>query len=243
MSKYMETRELEIFSRQKNIMDRLGITAPVVFDIGANRGQSIESYRKYFPKGIFHSFEPNPEMAEEFEEHYAHDPLVSLYRTALAEAEGSLPFYKTAIPEASSLLAPCELLTKLSNSNKYSYELLQVPVTTMDLWMEKQTKCQIDILKIDVQGAELRVLQGAKTLLANQAISVIYLEITHAETYDGQATFAELINYLSVACGYILWDILPFVYTVSGKVWVSNALFVSRTAADKVDQICRATLK
>ena len=37
------------------------LTNPLIFDIGANRGQSIDRFKKIFKNPIIHSFEPNPD--------------------------------------------------------------------------------------------------------------------------------------------------------------------------------------
>ena len=45
--------------------------SPILFDVGANQGQSIDRFRKIFPNVITHSFEPAPELVKILEEKYS----------------------------------------------------------------------------------------------------------------------------------------------------------------------------
>jgi FkbM family methyltransferase len=215
-------------------MQSLEVSVPTVLDIGANYGQSVENYLSLFPKAKIISFEPIPEMADLFEKTYGKNESVTLHRIALSDIEGILPFYKTRNQAASSLLPPEEFIMKLSVNHNYDYEILEIPVTTIDLLIRKKIIERPDIMKIDVQGGELAVLKGAESFLRNQDVLLIYLEITHAETYKNQSVFSELITFLT-EMNYILWDLLPFVYTVTGRIWYSNALFLSSNASKKIE--------
>ena len=59
---------------------------------------------------------------------------------------------------------------------------------------------------MDIQGAELRALQGAEELLSRQAIALVYMEIIIGETYSGQPKFLDYIQRLD-SCGYELFDL------------------------------------
>ncbi len=71
----------------------------------------------------------------------------------------------------------------------------------------------------------MKMLQGAKKSLESALVKLIYIEVTMAPSYVGQMKLSELIVFLE-GCGYQLWDVLPFVYTRSGRAWTANAIFI-----------------
>lgn len=72
----------------------------------------------------------------------------------------------------------------LSQLSKVSadYDMNSVKVTTLDLFCSQQNIDHIDVLKVDVEGHEPEVLEGAKELLNKRRINIIILE-SHPESY------------------------------------------------------------
>ena len=75
---------------------------------------------------------------------------------------------------------------------------LKVEGITIDQYCLKNNIEQIDILKIDVQGNELKVLEGAKRMLTNNRIKLIFLEISIASNYEGQSEIDQVIRLLKI---------------------------------------------
>jgi len=160
LSKYLSDRETEIFFKQEHILSACCVKSPVVFDVGGNIGQSILHYRNALPECRIHSFEPNPDAFAELESQWGDCGEVSLVRLALAEKAGVMDFYATRRSEMSSLLVPEPWLNILSPDRKYDFTALQVQCGTLDAYCKEMNIDHVDILKIDVQGGELRVLEG-----------------------------------------------------------------------------------
>ena len=72
---------------------------------------------------------------------------------------------------------------------------------TLDGYCSDNKVERIDYLKVDVQGAELQVLQGAEGLLSNRAIKYVLLELTFYDLYDGGARPSEVFASMESA-GY-----------------------------------------
>lgn len=212
----------------------------MVFDVGGNIGQSILHYRNALPECRIHSFEPNPDAFAELESQWGDCGEVSLVRLALAEKAGVMDFYATRRSEMSSLLVPEPWLNILSPDRKYDFTALQVQCGTLDAYCKEMNIDHVDILKIDVQGGELRVLEGGGGLLAAGRVGLIYLEVNLAATYVDQMSLAKLLEYLE-PLGYQLWDVLPFVYTGAGRAWTANALFVCPEWVKVVENAARGT--
>lgn len=61
---------------------------------------------------------------------------------------------------------------------------IKVTSITLDSFIEENNITEIDILKLDVQGGELMVFEGAKVALNHKKIKIIYSEIWFLEGYD-----------------------------------------------------------
>ena len=65
---------------------------PVIFDVGANQGQSIERFRKIFPKSIIHSFEPIKKEFEMLRNKYNKDENIKINNHAIGDEVGKKNF-------------------------------------------------------------------------------------------------------------------------------------------------------
>lgn len=227
--------EEKFFIRQKEFIRRLEIGRdPLIFDVGANIGQSIEGYRRLFPECKITSFEPLPDCFGTLVRQFGGTDGISLENLALAETEGVRTFYSTRCKSASSLLEPDPIIRKKSVKGNYDYDKIEVKTGTLDSYCKRNGVTEIDILKIDVQGAELSVLKGADSLLKNGAIRLIYSEVLFAENYSGQSSLLSISAFLE-RHSYLLWDLSPFLFTRAGRLWTANAIFVSESTCKTLE--------
>ena len=77
---------------------------PVIFDVGANRGQSITRYKKLFRSPIIHSFEPNIDEINNLKQEYINDKNLFLNDVAVGEKKGKLEFNINAASAHSSFM-------------------------------------------------------------------------------------------------------------------------------------------
>lgn len=83
-------------------------------------------------------------------------------------------------------------------------------------------------LKIDTQGFEMPVLQGAQALMSR--VQGIQVELTVTPLYEGQALYLEMIDWLS-ARGYELWNVIPgFTDAATGRMLQMDGVFFRRGA-------------
>jgi len=229
---YMPEAEDNSFQRLVRLINKAGLSKPVICDVGANIGQSIEKFITYWPEASIHSFEANPGVFSQLSANYAHHNNIQLNPIALSDSIGELSFYATRVTETSSLLPPTQEMINLSSEKKYDYEKIRVPSETLDHYCDSQGIQHIDLLKIDVQGAEMSVLKGAKSLLKNDAVSSIYIETTFADCYENQSQLTDILIYLKqVWEEFVLWDISPFLYTSRDQLWATNSILISPSMA------------
>lgn len=165
--------------------------AATLLDIGANKGQFSLAYREFSPEGRIVAFEPFPESANRFRALFAGDARAELHQTALADTEGEASFHVTTRKDSSSLLEP-------GAAQEAAYGVrdevtITVPVKRLDQIVEMGGLARPVLLKIDVQGAELKVLEGCDDL---DKADFLYIELSFVELYKGQPLFAEVEAYL-----------------------------------------------
>lgn len=150
----------------------------VVFDVGANAGFYTKMLHSQLSKlgrnAKYYLFEPNIQLNEAISKHLK-GINYELANIALGANEGHGMFY---IPK-SSVRASLIENTILSDVHP-TITVIEVPIRTIDAFAQELGISKIDFLKIDVEGHELEVLQGAETLLRNKAIDIIQFEIGSA---------------------------------------------------------------
>lgn len=183
------------FNFQKEFFQIKGVSPEIIFDLGANTGITINKYLNLFPKAILHAFEPTIELKEILENNFSLNKNVKLNYKAVSDKNGISIFYKNKVNDTNSLL-PSAIIGASSDDackNLYSYE---VETITLDKYCsDNDIKC-IDILKMDIQGAELHALKGATDLLKNKKIKLIYTELYFKEQYKNQPLFNEIYSFL-----------------------------------------------
>jgi FkbM family methyltransferase len=144
------------------LLERLGPGQTFV-DVGANHGYfSVLAARLVGPTGHVFAFEPNPSVFEQLSEHVTRNRLtnVTTERVALAEHEGALELFVSACATNSGLSSISPRPLAFAHGSLDRERRVQVRATTVDRWRRDRNVGRIDLLKIDVEGAEPLVLRG-----------------------------------------------------------------------------------
>lgn len=172
---------------------------PVIFDCGANIGQTTTRYLKIFPNAIVHAFEPNPAVFGKLKRAHGTKPRVVLNQAAVGSASKDGKLFVGNHPGTSSLLPKNE---DFSPGWRFTSEV-PVRVVTLDDYCKGKRIQHIDVLKMDIQGYELEALRGATDLLGRHAIDLIFLEVLYVELYEGAPLVHHLHDFL-VSQDYLL---------------------------------------
>jgi FkbM family methyltransferase len=157
-------------SRQWELSWRLIRRGDTVVDVGANIGMwGLRAARQAGPQGSVHCFEPNGHNADRLSAHATLNSLTNLqvHRIALADRCGSATFY-APVPEDSGAgsLAPNEGLRGGA----------EVELATLDSITTEMELGRINLLKVDVEGAEELVFRGAHQTLAGDSAPIVLFE-------------------------------------------------------------------
>lgn len=183
-------------------------SALTIFEIGSCESEDSIKYSRFFPNSKIFAFEPMPNNfikgKKNLQEHNISN--VELHELAMSNIVGESEFYMSSgHPEgiektenwdygnkSSSLLPSGEL------AQRYAWidlnQKITVKTNTIFDFCEEHNIAKIDFIHMDVQGAELMVLEGTKTLLNN--IKIIWLEVESVELYKGQPLKGTIIEFL-----------------------------------------------
>jgi FkbM family methyltransferase len=139
-------------------------------DVGANIGYyTLVAARLVGPEGAVHTFEPNVEVADRLERNVRLNGLVNtrVYRQAMAGRTGDVHFYASAVSENSGISSI------VPGSGLGAARV--VPAVSLDDFSAQLSGRGIDLLKMDIEGAELQVIEGGRRVLgASNAPALLF---------------------------------------------------------------------
>jgi FkbM family methyltransferase len=193
-----------------------------VIDGGANRGAFTDAFLQLHRPERLVVVEAIPDLAEKLRARYAGHSHVSVVAAALSEKNGQAQFEINRSEASSSLLR-----IDPRNNAWFARDLrvartIQVPTLTLPALMEAEKLQTVDLLKLDLQGAERFVLTGGEAVL--DQVRVIYTEVFFEQLYAGAWLFGEMNEFLSTR-GYKLCGLSNIVHASDGDLVQGNATF------------------
>jgi len=201
-----------------------GIDRPMLFDVGAHHGSTETLFRRLSPAATIHCFEP-------FAASYAVlarsiSPGSVAHNFGFADSAGTKSLAANVLEATNSLLSLDETAADTwALSDLRETDRIDCQFRTIDAFIAAEGIERIDLLKLDTQGAEYLVLEGARQALADGKIKAVFLEIITAQTYVGQKDFTFYIELFDRA-GFTLYGLYETLHTAKGELLQLDALFV-----------------
>lgn len=168
--------------------DLLGKPAKTVIDIGAHHGLFIAASKYVFPRAKIYAFEPIKKLYNKLK----NIENVTAFNFGLWDSEKEDIFYQnTENTGASSFLKPTEQYLKDVVSKDKLLETRAIKKRFDKLGIHIERPC---FVKIDVEGAEERVLKGFGKALNN--VDIIQIEVFFKEFHDNQMKLSKLLPFL-----------------------------------------------
>ena len=164
---------------------------PMIFDVGANYGQSVDKFKKAFPLSFIHSFEPSPITFASLKRHCSAFSDVHVWNLGVGACNGTLPFLENSQSDMSSFLPPSKC------GWGEIVRTTDVKITTLDVFAEEQGVEFVHVLKSDTQGFDYEVFKGARNLMRQDKIGLIYFEFIFSDMYKNLPLFHDVFQYLS----------------------------------------------
>jgi len=164
-----------------------------VLDVGASFIGEQPPYQALLDSGAARliGFEPDAQACEKLREMYG--PPSQFFPYFIGDGQPAT-FYETSWAATGSLFKPnARLLAAFQNLHELMTLVAEHPVQTMRL-DDVEDLGDVDFMKLDVQGAELMVLQNAARVL--KEVSVIQVEVEFLELYENQPLFADVDRFL-----------------------------------------------
>ena len=170
-------------------------SAPVCIDVGAHDGLFVDLLLANLNRPTIHAFEPAPGPFERLRSRHGATPGVTLVNAGLGREPGTIEFNIYDNQTLNSFLPMLSAGVTTLGSPKL-VETRSVPVFSLDSYAASSGLAHINLLKIDTQGYELQVLQGAERILSGGHVETVLVEINFAPLYDRQVWAHEIIGFL-----------------------------------------------
>ena len=220
-----------MFFSVKDIKSGWGFAPKCIIHVGAHEAEEYDEYLSFSPREI-HWVEAQADKCILLEKRFKDNNGIFVYNAAVWGTSGrSLNLKITNNGESSSLLdfgTHATIYPDIVN-------LRETKIITKTLDELFAGKVIPDLVNIDIQGAELQALQGAKGLLPNT--KMIYLEVNQKELYKGLGLIEDIDNYLT-----------PFGFTRSATRWWLNdgwgdAIYISSTLKSELKYLNHIYIK
>lgn len=173
----------------------------VMLDVGSRDAQVALAARRALPNAVVYAFECNPPAVELCRLNIGARTDVVLIDKAVSDETGPVDFYaidphKTLTPHADGNIGASSLFKANPNypAERYVQQKITVHAIRLEDWARENAVDQIDLLWMDLQGAELKALQGLGELI--HRVKFIYTEVDYQPLYLGQPTHVQLYSYL-----------------------------------------------
>lgn len=208
-----------------------------VADIGAATGKDALLYAAMGPDVQVYAFEPVPQNVEYLRRAVAANKdtadRVHVYPVALGDENGVAAFYRstgTPYPNAADDVVDGDKNWRLSSSLLAPKDHREVhpwcgfreefvPVMTMRAWADIHAVTEIEFVHMDVQGAELDVLNGAGEALMG-TFKGVWLEVSTREMYKGQPLVEDVAVYMQAHGFKLAYEHLKPVGAQGDQLWV-----------------------
>jgi FkbM family methyltransferase len=217
--------ETELVSLLKEVL----CPGMICVDVGAQIGYfSVISAALVAEAGAVHSFEPDPDSFSRLVRNSYPYPWIKTYNCVVSNSGDEVPFYRSPMPGESGWGA-------IFNADG---ERARVSVLscTLDSWMSDEKIEKIDFLKIDVEGAECRVLEGAQAAVTKTR-PIMWVEANEVCLSRDGKSVALVVQLLKE------WDYLVQAVYDRRIDSFENVVAVPKERADLLDRVRRANMK
>ncbi|MDH3533648.1 MAG: FkbM family methyltransferase [Gammaproteobacteria bacterium] len=204
---------------------RNGFSPRSILDIGAYKGKWAATVMHIYPDARFLMIEAQEHMRPRLEELVRQHPdrLVAVIALLGDAARRSVDFN---LMEKGSSIFP-EMTAAPRNRTT-------LPMRTCDEVVAESEFRSFDLIKLDVQGAELAVLQGASRILAKAQF--VFMEVSVLPYNEGAPSFAEIVRYMDER-DFVLFDVVGMMRDPMDVLSQCDLLFIRKDAAIRKQRI------
>ena len=194
----------------------------LIVDVGANIGQTATMYSNLFPDARIICFEPDTNIFGDLQANVSDLPSVNCECMALGNLKGKQQLFRAEVSKMNSLCPPTgqEHFWRPENSD-------EINVETLDSYCESNAINKLDLLKVDTEGFDIKVLEGGTRLLERKKIKCIITEVGVSANDELHVPLQDSVKFLHEFgysfCG--LYDQI-IVQNPTPDLACANALFI-----------------
>jgi FkbM family methyltransferase len=196
-----------------------------VIDVGGFIGSFAYAARTILPEAQIYSFEPLEDNYFCLVKNLSPLGHFQAFRTALGDRSGTIEFNRSDFAASSSILEMGELHRKAFPQTAHQVKVT-VPLARLDDYLDRMELKERTLLKVDVQGYEMFVLNGAARLLPH--VDYLLTEVSYQPLYDGQPLFGDIYTFLSTQAFQFAGNFDSMFSPLDGSILQSDALFIRK---------------
>ncbi|MNR09792.1 hypothetical protein D3C85_1260110 [compost metagenome] len=174
---------------------------------------------KYFPNANYYLFEPQINLKKDIDLRFKDLKNIQLFSVGVGNVNDELNF---TIHERDD---SCTFSFSEQEARNRGFEQIKMPIVKLESFVKENNLKTPSILKIDAEGLDLEVLQGADSLLQHSEIIMVEVAVMNRRLKN---TASEMLNYLNDK-GFKLFDITDINRPFSNNVlWLSEFVFIKK---------------
>ena len=204
-------------------MKSMNIFPKTIIDIGANRGMFSKTSNYLFNDAKIIAYEPLKECFKELKKLNVVIPSFECYNYAIGNKIEEGKIFRSEYDYSSSLLKMADLHKKaFPISDKMEIENIQI--TTLDKELRDRKLMKPILVKIDVQGYENFVIDGAKEILMDT--DIILCELSFYKLYDNQLLFEDITEQLKALNFRFVGSLNEVLHPINSAILQIDGLFI-----------------
>ncbi|MBU3822754.1 FkbM family methyltransferase [Flavobacteriaceae bacterium XHP0103] len=200
----------------------------VIYDIGANKGTWTKECLKYFPNATYYLFEPQINLKDDIDSLLSDKKNVQLFSVGVGNTNGELDF--TIHKRNDS----CSFRFSEAEAIQRGFKQIKVPIFKLDDFAIENNLMNPSILKIDAEGLDIEVLQGANNLVKKTEIIMIEVGVMNKNINN---SVLKVMNYLD-QIGFRFFDITDLNRPFKNNVlWLCEFVFIKKDGVLDIDYL------
>jgi FkbM family methyltransferase len=200
------------------LLRRFGFAPKYILDVGANRGLWTREALKFFPEAHYTLVEPQDYLKTYIQDLLEGGGKIEWINAGASDQAGTLPFTITNSDGS------CSFAYSEEEARAAGFQQRMVPIKTVNEIVALRGGPLPEMVKIDAEGLDLKVLAGASELLGKTDLFLVEAVLRGGRGYDN--TVAEVIKFMANA-GYHLLDITDLNRSPKhGVLWLCELAFL-----------------
>lgn len=209
------------FCLYNNLLKRIEIKT--ILDVGCCQGRTLKNFYKEYKGALLYGFEPSSENFEQLKINMKDFPDIKLYNVAISDSFGTQKLYLHPTISGHSILL---------HTGKKVLPEEEVSVIRLDDWASENNVDNFDMVKIDTQGNDFRVITGMGNLV--KTVKILKTEVWFCEDgYKNSHLFHEVMSYLH-GQGLLLYNFEALTHAKNARLRWGDAIFLRRDILSQI---------